>query len=193
MKRLKCLLILVLMVLPLFSSLACSKKNQKIKKDVFDISVVYWKSADSFTAYIGDGPVINYPNPFGDGMSLITMIQGEDGKTYAYTAGDVTAKDNSILVMVRIEIKNVSKSTQTFKIGDISINGDKKGSFLAVGADKYLFAKNGSDINTVKKKSYELDPGNEHRFVYLFSLPKEKTPRWSLVYRGKHKVDLNSE
>ena len=159
-----------------------------------EIDVKKVETDSSFPAYSGAGLAIDKPNlGFGDdGMNSLIMLDG-----HVYTAGKFRTGKGGILIKVNLEIKNMSETDQTFRLGDIQVNSNsssvkEKADIFAVGLGTYAFVKDKSTIEKVKNKTVKIASYKSTNLVYIFpALIDSKS--WKLTYKGKYEVELKGK
>jgi hypothetical protein len=142
--------------------------------------------ADKAQAYVGEGDDISYP-VFGNGMSMMVMLTGDDKTTHTYLAGEINSPSGKVLI-ARCTFENTSESTQTFFPLEINVDGND-GTLVAVGAGvDYPFAKDAPTWERLRKASssaWSLRKGTPDTLIYVFGVAADTpTRKLKLMYQG---------
>jgi hypothetical protein len=128
----------------------------------------------------------------GGGMPMISF---GGGSTHLAGKIEATAK-GTVLAMVVCRVSNISKTIQSFQVGDISMrSGKEQTDFMAVGLGDYVFAKDKTDREKVKKKEIKIEPSGKFKYlqiIYVFPVLKD-SPSWRLTYKGNKGVELKGK
>jgi hypothetical protein len=127
-----------------------------------------------------------------DGYVLLRGFATVGDKVYGYYRENIKIPGAGyIFIKVKLEVNNVSDSTQTFRVGDIAllVKGLQVG-FMAVGPNKLAYlAKDKEDLTSIQDVVYNLEPNDTRRFTYVFSLFRKSRP-WILSYKEEELVEL---
>ena len=175
---------LILFASSCFAGEAPVEDVSKIISAPFEIEITSLETSDTYPAYVGGGVDISAPSGIpGGGMSMYIMIKGDDDVVHEYFAGEVSAPDERILVIVRCQVKNISQKEEQFCLGDITLNVDNsKQDFLAIGRGSYAFAKNEDELEKVRISNITIEPDWPAHLIYIFSVPIDSDV-WQLTYK----------
>lgn len=157
----------------------------------FVIKVQTVNVSTSLPAYFGEGPALSNPMSGFMGMSMMFMGKEDDGKTYSYSAQEITPASGRTLIQLDCEIANTADVTNVFVIGDIRVtDGKAEQELIAVGWD-YPFVKVGQALDSVKKKPIQIDPKGTRTVKYVFAIPIG-TKDMTLTYKHKKTVPIDT-
>lgn len=193
MRNIEKLFLMAAIFVAMFSQSVSGQETIEIVTGSLEIQVKTVESGSSFPAYVGSGLATASAFSTGRGMSALMMVKDDDGTVHTYMAGKITSSKGSILVMAKLEVKNVSGTVQSIRLGDIQMKSDKEQTdFVAVGFGSYAFAKDKSARDKVKNETNNIEPNDSRRLIYIFAVPTE-AKSWKLTYKGNKEIELKGK
>lgn len=126
--------------------------------------------ANSFPAYVGEGPAIIGPaaNP-GETLKESYTVQTDDGRIWTYTGGAAAATGENVLAQLRVRIRNTGTKDERMALGEVTLTcGSKHGELLAVGRGGHPFAKRSSWLERAQAESVRLTQRTMSMYTYVF-------------------------
>jgi hypothetical protein len=142
------------------------------------------------SVYVGGGSAIEAPLfPSAERrLSGVLAIMDEDGQSYSYRPNYVTGTSETILLLLQVEVENVTENDLDFHPLDIGFSGE----LIGLGTGAIPFAKYEIGWKKLRRASPATIPAGERKsYTYLFRVP-ESSARWRLTYQGAAIYDFEA-
>lgn len=156
-----------------------SRWSIKVTSIDYPKSVLEYAPTDEGTE--GSGRIIEAPNnPTGAVSNFVAIKSDKTGQVYEFFGGELTPHPGKKLIVVTIEVQNISDSPQTFLVGDISFkrSNNEHTQFIAIGkADSPPFTKfKEVEQKSAKSRSFVLKPTEKEKFTYILGVDESEPP-----------------
>lgn len=185
--------------------IASSEDSLKIDAGALEINNISAKKTRSLMIYNSMGNTAELVGP--EGLSILKKYAGArddhiPAKGFTTVGNKIHGhyqekieliRSPYILIKLKFEINNISDSTQTFRVGDITLGiKDSQIDFMAVGPNDLAYrVKGAGDWEDTKDVVYNLEPNETRRFTYVFTVWHDRRPLM-LSYKKVRLVKLKT-